>query len=242
MRPKRTLHLFWQLTLVAALSGCATPQRVKDASAAQLQLISSLDAATKSLHDGLLGYAAADDDLIRQETRILVTRQAIYAALEKTDNRPKTFDQAFDDSNAKIRPYIDLTLQDPKQIQEDEQALDDEIKKLNDQLTMMADGVAKTTISIRRDNLLKRQNALKTRPTYVKAQLDAGASAMKNVDTLRALVDDDLAALRMQIAVMKEAATRVDTWLKIDVTPSQDQVDSLKSTFSDLIMLNQKAK
>src|SRR5690349_5755000 len=94
-------------------SGCVTPQVVKDASAAQLHLIDSLDAATASLQQGLDQYDADKRDLIHAEARILVARMAIYDALANGQMGAQRvdFDSVFNLSNSATRPYIDHTME-----------------------------------------------------------------------------------------------------------------------------------
>ena len=45
-------------------------------------------------------------------------------------------------------------------------------------------------------------------------------------------IDKTLDILRAQIALMKQLAARVDAWLAIDVTVTQDQADALRQAFS----------
>jgi hypothetical protein len=219
------------LALLGA-GGCATPQDVKDASTAQLKLIDALDAAAKSLNEGLDQYADDQADLVRQERRVNIARVAIDTALSGQAAEARvTFVDVLALSKERVRKSVDLTMYDPTEID----STGDQIKKLQEQISTMPDGPDKSALQATLNQLRRKKAAYDSVPNPVKEQEKAERDALALPAELRSAADQGVGGLRLQIAVMKELATHVDTWLKIDLTPSQQQVDGVEKTFSELI-------
>lgn len=215
--------------------GCATPQDVKDASTGQLKLIDALDAAAKSLGDGLNQYAADQEALILQERKVKVARVAIKEAIQGDANAKVTFDSVYrlssDPQKGIIRRAADLTQLHPYEIA----SWDAEIKRLQE-VEARAPQSPEGILAHTRINQMRRLKAqYDSLPDNIRAQEEAERAALKGTEGLREVADNGVEGLRLQIALMHYLASRVDTWLKIDLSPSQKQVDDIEKTYSDLI-------
>jgi multidrug resistance efflux pump len=81
------------------------------------------------------------------------------------------------------------------------------------------------------DDLKTLQAKIRTKPAEVAKleaifadELTAEAASIESLDRV-------FTVLRQQIATMKAAQQRVDAWLSIDVSVSQEQIDSLTESF-----------
>jgi len=223
------------VAVTIGLGGCATPQDVKDASTTQLKLIEALDDASKALGDGLNQYAADQEALILQERKVKIARVAIQKAIQGDKDAKVTFDSIYrlssDPQKGFIRRAADLTQFHPSEIV----GWDNEIERLK-KVEKSSPGSAEGILAHTRINQITRFKAKYTNiPSEVKAQEDAELKALKGTDELRAVAANGVEGLRLQLALMHHLASRVNTWLNIDLSPSQTQVDSVEKTFSDLI-------
>jgi hypothetical protein len=215
-------------------AGCVTPQTVKDASTARLQLTDSLDKAVVSLQQGMGQYAADKRALIKAEGRILIAGMAVQQALPDQAARDKrvNFDSVFTTSNEKVRPSVDHALEVASDIDPMIAAVqkriaatpdDDGHKALRAKLKADVDDLTQLKVE-----LAGRPQGVRDLETVIREDLnDLG----RHEDTVRGM----LGTLRAQVALMKGAAATVDRWLQTDVTVTQAQVDSLTTTYSALI-------
>jgi hypothetical protein len=224
------------LTALACLlvPGCVTPQPVKDASAAQVQLIDSLDAATASLHHALEQYSDDKRQLINNEARIVVARMAIYSALADEQARDKAvdFDTVFNLSNTAVRPYVDHSMRAAADLE----APIKRVEQLIAAIPVSDDTMAyRAALGTELDDLREQQALLANKPKYVLAVESVIRDDLEDLEATQANLREAISVLRAQFATMKGAATAVNLWLGIDVTVTQEQTDSLTKTYSELI-------
>ncbi len=218
----------WGLFIAAfAFGGCASPIEIKTAARAEVNLINALDEAVVNLQTGLTHFHEAQAARIREEGRALIARQAIDAAFPLTQKQQVkvTADKLFEEHKAAVQPWIDYAFRTPD--------FDASIERLEKRKETIADPLLKAAIE-------KQLQDLKVQ------RLDAAAGKPKAVQDIEKIVLDDLAAeedaakradnlldiLRAQIGVMKNMAEKVDAWLAIDVTLTQEQADALKASLS----------
>lgn len=218
----------WGLFIAAfAFGGCASPIEIKTAARAEVNLINALDEAVVNLQTGLTHFHEAQAARIREEGRALIARQAIDAAFPLTQKQQVkvTADKLFEEHKAAVQPWIDYAFRTPD--------FDASIERLEKRKEKIADPLLKAAIE-------KQLQDLKVQ------RLDAAAGKPKAVQDIEKIVLDDLAAeenaakradnlldiLRAQIGVMKNMAEKVDAWLAIDVTLTQEQADALKASLS----------
>jgi len=229
-RPSQDLRriMGWgALLLTIAFCGCASPSEIKTASRAEIGLINALDDAVGALQTGLAQFHQAQAVRIREEGRMLIAQQAIDVAFPLTQGNPTrvTADRLFEEQRAAVQSWIDYAFQAPD---------------FNGQMERLQKRKAKAADPLLRAALEKQLQDL----TVQKA--DATAGKPQAVQDIEKIVLDDLAAeakaaasvsdlldiLRAQIAVMKGMAEKVDAWLAIDVTVTQQQADALRTSLS----------
>jgi exonuclease VII small subunit len=204
------------------LGGCVTPVEVKTASKKQLELIDSLDRATSELEAALAAFHRSNQDLIRNQARVAIARQSIDVALQgRSEN--VTADQLFRSYNDKVRPWIDYAFAEPRIAQH--------IEALKIQMAATSNVSEQLSIRNELDDLKTLQAKIRTKPAEVAKleaifadELTAEAASIESLDRV-------FTVLRQQIATMKAAQQRVDAWLSIDVSVSQEQIDSLTESF-----------
>ena len=208
--------------IIVALTGCATPIEVKTASKAQLSVIDTLDTAVGDLQQAFDQFHSDKETRIREEGRMLVARQAI--ATLYPENRPMkqiTADTLFESYDANVRRWIDNTL-----LWRD---IDEKIASLTKRIAGTSDPAQKGQLTLELQDLqADRAQFGKNKPKAV-AEIEDVISG--DLDSERQTAEDVhqlLGILRSQIAVMKSIATKVDAWLVLDVSVSQEQADSLK--------------
>ena len=204
------------------LGGCVTPVEVKTASKKQLELIDSLDQATADLQAALAAFHRSNQDLIRNQARVAIARQSIDVALQGRSEKV-TADQLFRSYNDQVRPWIDYAFADPRIAQH--------IEALKAQMAATSDVQEQLSIRNELDDLKVLQAKIRTKPAEVAKletvfadELAAEAASIESLDRV-------FAVLRQQIATMKAAQQRVDAWLSIDVSVSQEQINSLTESF-----------
>ena len=208
--------------IIMALAGCATPIEVKTASKAQLSVIKTLDTAIVDLQQAFDQFHRDKEARIREEGRMLVARQAIATLYPQ--NRPTkqiTADALFESYTTNVRPWIDNTL-----LWRD---IDDQITSLTKRIASTSDPARKGQLTLELQDLqVARALILKNKPKAV-AEIEEVIAG--DLDRERQTAEDVrglLETLRSQIATMKSIATKVDAWLGLDVSVSQEQADSLK--------------
>ena len=207
--------------ILILLQGCVTPIEIKNASKAQLELIETVDQAVKDLGSSIEQLHRDQEALIREEGRMLIARQAVDVAT--TGSKEVTADQLYKLFNEKIKPSIDFAFEATVV----EQALEDLQKRIDS----APNAIVRLTLEGELEKLREKEAVLTTRPAAVK-ELEAGfAQDIKREQETAAAVAGNLKILRAQVALMKAMHSRVDAWLSIDVTVSQDQIDSLEDAF-----------
>jgi hypothetical protein len=210
-----------------ALVGCASPIEIKTAARAEVNLINALDEAVVNLQSGLTHFHEAQATRIREEGRVLIAQQAIDAAfpLTQTQQARVPADKLFEEHKAVVQPWIDYAFRTPD--------FDASIERLEKRKDKIADPLLKAAtekqlqdLKVQRlDATAGKPNAVRDIEKIVLDDLAEEATAAKRADNL-------LDILRAQIAVMKNMAEKVDAWLAIDVTLTQEQADALKASLS----------
>lgn len=209
------------VAILILLQGCVTPIEIKNASKAQLELIDTVDQAVKDLRSSIEQLHRDQEALMREEGRMLIARQAVDIATDRSQEI--TADQLYELFNEKIQPSIDFAFETTVV----EQALEDLQKRIDD----APNAIVRLTLEGERDKLREKEAVLTSRPAAVK-DLEFGlAQDIEREQETAAAVAGNLKILRAQVALMKAMHSRVDAWLAIDVTVSQDQIDSLKDAF-----------
>lgn len=207
----------------AFLSGCATPSEIKRASRKQLELIGALDDATRTLQQGLNSFHREKEARIRQEGTVLIARQAIDAALKK-EPPLYTADEVFKTYKKEIQPWVDYAF---TQVE-----IDAEIQRLEGKITKVKDVTLKGALQNDLDDLRLRKATLSQKPPTVREIEAVIQDDITQEKETQKQVNKRLQLLRAQIALMETMATRVDDWLTIDVTITQQQADALKEAFT----------
>ena len=205
-----------------ALGGCVTPIEVKIASKKQVELIDSLDQATRDLESALAAFHRNNQQLIRNQARVAIARQSIDVALSD-ETEKVTADELFEAHKSSVRPWIDYSLE--------EAVITKRIEQLKTKMAATNEAIEQLKIRNELTGLEMEKARLASKPNDV-AELEAVFSGELEAEqaTIEAL-GAQFAVLRQQIATMKATQTRVDAWLSIDVTVSQEQIDSLTESF-----------
>lgn len=208
------------LGIAILLQGCATPIEVKNASRAQMELIDTLDRAVANLQTALDQFHRDKEARILEEGRMLVARQAIDVAVSNS-NSMVTADQLFDTYKKKVEPWVDNAFS--------VLSIDQQIVALKKGVKGATDPVLKVAMQNDLDDL-KTLNANK--PKRVK---EIESSIMGDLNKERKTAKQNhkmLEILRDQVVLMSAMHEKVDAWLAIDITVTQDQVDALKEAFT----------
>lgn len=214
--------LFALVVILVLMQGCVTPIEIKNASKSQLELIDTVDQAVKDLQSSIDQLHRNQEELIREEGRMLIARQAVD--FSTSDGRQVNADQLYEIFIEKIQPSIDFAFE-AKTV---EQALEDLQKRIDS----APNTIVKLTFEGQLEKLREIEAALTSRPAEVK-ELEVGfAEDIIREQETAVAVAENLKILRAQIALMKAMHSRVDSWLAIDVTVTQEQIDSLKDAFS----------
>ena len=210
---------------IMVLAGCATPIEVKTASKAQLSVIDTLDTAIGDLQQAFDQFHSDKEARIREEGRMLVARQAIATLYpENRTMKQITADALFESYITNVRPWIDNTL-----LWRD---IDEQITSLTKRIAGTSDPARKGQLTLELQDLQAvRAQFGKNKPKAVSEIEDVIAGDLDRERQTAVDVHQLLGILRSQIAVIKSIATKVDAWLVLDVTVSQEQADSLKGAF-----------
>jgi len=213
------------VVLTLCLNGCvSTPIEIKTASRKQLELIDSLDQAAADLQAALDRFHSDNETLITQEGRMLIARQAIDLAVSSAGGDTVTADQLLQIYKTEIEPWIDNAFRSS--------SLEARVTQLQERISATTDPIARNGLEMKLDDLRLDLARLGNKPPPVVA-LEAVIKKDLNDETKTAERNRlMLEILRSQIALIKTMQTRVDTWLSIDVTLTQDQIDSLKSAYT----------
>jgi hypothetical protein len=209
---------------LVALGGCVTPIEVKQASKAQLELLTALDAAADELQQSLGQFHRSIEARTREEGRIWVAKQAIEVAYPDSSDVTVTADALFKGHKESIQPWIDYAF-----LSDD---IDATIARIKERMKKTTDPALKIQLDNEEQTWQRRKIALAKKPSAVK-QIEAVIVDDLNGEMKTAAeIHNVLDILRAQIAVMKQMAGRIDAWLAIDVTVTQEQADGLRQAFS----------
>jgi hypothetical protein len=207
-----------------AVSGCVSPIEVKQASKAQLDLIAALDSATSDLQQSLGQFHHSLEARTREEGRIWVAKQAIAVAYPETSIKEVTSDDLFKGHKETVQPWIDYAFLS--------QDIDDTIKRLEDRFQKAKDPALKIQLTNEIQTWKLRQARLANKPKAVEEIEAMIVDDLNGQAQTASTVDKAIEILRAQIALMKQMAVRIDGWLAIDVTVTQDQADALRQAVS----------
>jgi hypothetical protein len=221
---RQTMAILVALGSLAVLSGCVTPIEVKQASKAQLDLLTTLDGAVGDLQQSFDQFSKSKQARIQEDGRIWIARQAIAAAFPKDKKSLVTADSLFDAHKNAVQPWIDYAF-----LADDIQAA---IDRIDARLKKVTDSALQTQLTLEKQDWKKLQGELANKPEPVKQIESVIVDDLNNEQKTAVGVKKLLDVLRAQVALMKQLAGRVDAWLAIDVTITQEQADSLKATFS----------
>jgi hypothetical protein len=217
------LALFQLLGIAILLQGCVTPIEIKNASKAQLELIDSVDSAVADLQAALNQFHRDKEVRTLEEGRMLIARQAIDVAI--SNNKANvTADQLFDIYTKQIQPWVDYAFSSS--------SIDERIVALQKRISATSDPVLKVAMTSDLDDLQVLQALLQNKPPEVKELEAIIRDDLVNERKTARLNRELLEILRAQVALMRAMHARVDTWLAIDVTVTQEQADALKQAFN----------
>jgi len=218
-----TLASVGLLGIAILLQGCVTPIEIKNASKAQLELIDSVDSAVTDLQAALDQFHRDKEVRILEEGRMHIAQQAIDVAISN-DKAKVTADQLYDIYTKQIQPWVDYAFRSS--------AIDERIAALQNRINATSDPILKVAMTLDLEDLQVLQAHLQNKPQSVK-ELEAVIQDDLDNERKTALQNHEmLEILQAQVALMKVVHERVDTWLAIDVTVTQEQVDALKQAFS----------
>jgi hypothetical protein len=184
--------------------------------------LTTLDSAADDLRQSLSQFHKSIEARIREEGRIRIAKQAIEVASPSTSTATITADALFTGHKDTVQPWIDYAFDD----------IDATISRIQDRITKTTDPALKIQLQNEELTWQRRKLALPKKPDAVKKIEAVIVDNLKGEMKTAADIDKVLGILRAQIAVMKQLATRVDAWLAIDVTVTQDQADALRQAFS----------
>jgi len=188
----------------------------------QLKLIDSLNQATRDLESALAAFHRNNQQLIRNQARVAIARQSIDVALNGEAEKVSA-DELFVAHESSVRPWIDYAFEEAgitkriEQLKIEMAATDEAIEHLKIRHEL-------TVLEMEKARLASKPNDVAELEAVFSGELEAEQAT---IETLR----KQFAVLHQQIATMKATQTRVDAWLSIDVTVSQEQIDSLTESF-----------
>jgi hypothetical protein len=214
MRQKNWVWSLGILVMGCFIYGCATPAAIKQASRSQLELIKTVDSAVQDFSAALGRYYTDKENLIKQEGHMKLARQAIESSLTDTKKAEKV-GVLYDIYQDKVERYIDYGL--------DKDELTARQLDLEKKLEKESGLVEKAVISIQLDNM----------PEPVKNLASAFNGEIRAVRSTSEENLKMLGLLRSQLALMLTLQEKVDAWLSIDVSITQDQANAMEKTFID---------
>ena len=216
--------LFWCLAAtVLLLQGCATPAEIKAASKTQLALIDSLDGAVGDLNSAINKFHRDQADLIRTEGRMRIAKQAVLLAVG--EDAKVEADDLFDIYKSDIYPWIAGAYSGP--------LIDQRIKNIEKVLAKDLEPDVRVKLRKNLNELRIARASQSAKPPDLDDLEQIILQNLENVASTEASVAETLELLRVQIALMKAMQTRIDDWLSIDVSPSQEQIDGLIKSFGE---------
>jgi hypothetical protein len=224
MRQKNWVWSLGILVMGCFIYGCATPAAIKQASRSQLELIKTVDSAVQDFSAALGRYYTDKENLIKQEGHMKLARQAIESSLTDTKKAEKV-GVLYDIYQDKVERYIDYGL--------DKDELTARQLDLEKKLEKESGLVEKAVISIQLDNIKQQLAELNNMPEPVKNLASAFNGEIRAVRSTSEENLKMLGLLRSQLALMLTLQEKVDAWLSIDVSITQDQANAMEKTFID---------
>jgi hypothetical protein len=222
------LVTFGVFGIALLFQGCVTPIEIKNASKAQLQLIDSMDSAVADLQAALTQFHRDKEARIIEEGSMLIARQAIDVAISYDKGGRVTADQLYNIYKKNIQPWVEYWMDEVSF----SSSVDERIRTLQKQIEASKNATAKGSMEFDLQDLKELQANLGKKPEEVK-ELETHIQAdLKDERSTASKTREMLEILRAQVALMKEMQAKVDAWLAIDLTVTQEQADALKKLFS----------
>lgn len=205
------------------LAGCAAPIEFKNASKTQLELIDSVDGAVADLQAALDQFHRDMEAGILEEGHMLIARQAIDVAVSNDDSEVSA-DSLFEIYIKQIQPWVDyafnLTI------------IDSQIVTLKKRIEATQDTVLKVALIFDLEDLELLKARLQNKPQRIEKLETIIQNNLDNERKTARQNHQNLDILRAQVALMKAMQEKVDAWLALDVTVTQEQADALKEAFN----------
>ena len=212
------------LATAMLMQGCATPIEVKNASKAQIELIKAVDDAVVNLQTSFDQFHKQKQDRIIETGRMRIAQKAIEAAIPGTSTTVNA-DNLFLRYHKNIQPSKDYAFID----------FDAEIKRLEEKINSTDNEKLKASLIHCRNDLKTIKSTLPPKPLEVEKTESIYKAAFENEANTAERTHLMLEILRKQVALMKVMHGKVDSWLAIDVSPTQDQVNALQKNITDAI-------
>jgi hypothetical protein len=213
------------VAVLVTLGGCVAPIEVKQASKAQLELLTTLDTAASELQQSLGQFHQIIEARIREEGRIWIAKQAIEVAYPAAAAEATvTADALFKGHRELVQPWIDYAFVSAD-IDATIARLQDRRRKATDPALQIQLDNEVLTWQNRKLGLAKKPEAVKQIEAVIVDDLNGEGKTAEEINKV-------LVILRAQIALMKQMAARIDAWLAIDVTVTQEQADALRQAVS----------
>lgn len=227
--------LLWLLGFANLLLNCAAPIEVKNASRTQLELIDSVDDAVAELQTALDQFHRDMETSIIEEGRMEIARQAIDVTINK-DSADVTADALFDIYTKQIQRWVDYAFD----------AYEDSIMSLEKKIVEIDEKINEEQNPENKENLILNRISLNLDLDDLQLLQAKLKQKPQLVDTLEMIIREDLKKagdtgdqtrqalqiLRAQVALMKVMQEKVDAWITLDVTVTQEQADALKDAFN----------
>lgn len=209
--------------LALALQGCSTPSEIKRASQKQLELIGALDTAVRELQASVDQFHRDQASLIRIEGRMQIAKAAVLLATD--EDADTTADELFKMFENEVHPWILGAFAGP--------IIASRIASLEQRIQQATSAAVRQQLTIELNRLRVQQAQQSQKPETV-ARVEETVQGQLNAEfAIAANVRKNLELLRAQIALMKVMQTRVDDWLSIDLSPSQEQIDGLTRSIAE---------
>jgi len=218
---------FWLLgivTLGCFMQGCATPLEIRQTSKTQLDLLETVDDAVQDFRTALDRYYLDKEKLVGQEARIKLAQRAIGGSLNDA-RKAETVGTLYKLYQRDVEPYIDNGM--------DLMALENRNAFLDKELEKEQRPMVKASLTIEKNNVSQELELLKRMPEEVKTTVERFNGEINQIRTTSEENLKMLDVLQGQLAVMKALQERVDKWLAIDVTISQEQADAMEKSIVD---------
>ena len=208
------------------LLACSTPSEIKSASQQQLALIDELDTAVRDLQASIARFHRDQADLLRIEGRMEIARAAIYASTDGIS--VISADGLFAAYEREVHPWVMGALS-----QAWGEAIDKRIKLVDLLIDRETDPLIRARYQLQKNDLRELKARAATIPPVVAVVAQTYRDEIAAESVTAAGVIGELELLRAQIALMRIMQSRVDDWLSIDISPSQEQIDGLTKAIGE---------